>query len=176
VQQGKLRIRDEVVRMKTLLDDLLTTFRRTAESRGISLTAEMVEGAPDYICSDTVRIKQVVANLLSNALKFTPAGGTVALMVHPVQDLGDSDSPIQEAIPRSSRVVSSDMLRMGLDDQIRVYRERAMAQRTNMQLAGANPSSSGANATSAASTNADLVITNTVPRFYRPDAITTNKL
>jgi heavy metal sensor kinase len=57
--------------------------RLMAEDRG--LTLEIVT-APTSVCGEAARIKQVIVNLLGNAIRFTPAGGTVALRVLGVED------------------------------------------------------------------------------------------
>jgi heavy metal sensor kinase len=57
--------------------------RLMAEDRG--LTLEIVT-APTMVCGEAVRIKQIIVNLLGNAIRFTPPGGTVALRVLSVDD------------------------------------------------------------------------------------------
>jgi heavy metal sensor kinase len=57
--------------------------RLMAEDRG--LTVEIVT-APASVCGEAARIKQVIVNLLDNAIRFTPPGGTVSLFVRNVAD------------------------------------------------------------------------------------------
>jgi signal transduction histidine kinase len=65
-----------------LLSDAIETSRPAAQQRGIALSAE----APAGYCirADPGRLLQVIGNLLTNALKFTPAGGRVLLSAKPV--------------------------------------------------------------------------------------------
>ena len=79
IEQGRLRLRDEVVDVAQVLQDIVATFRRTAEKRGVTLRADAAQDVPSHIRGDPVRIKQVLANLVSNALKFTPKGGAVSV-------------------------------------------------------------------------------------------------
>ncbi|HVS00201.1 MAG TPA: ATP-binding protein, partial [Thermoanaerobaculia bacterium] len=66
---------------------------------GISLAAEIEEGMP-AIRADARRLRQVVYNLLSNALKFTPAGGRVRLTARrrPAVEGGPVDSRFEVSV------------------------------------------------------------------------------
>ena len=66
-----------MVDVTRVLDSIVATFHRTAESQGIELRASVGDGVPGHIRGDGVRMKQVLANLVSNALKFTKKGGKV---------------------------------------------------------------------------------------------------
>jgi signal transduction histidine kinase len=61
-----------------LLEDLADEFRHVAQSRGLELTVETPD-EPIWARIDRHRLGQVFLNLLSNAAKFTPAGGRLAL-------------------------------------------------------------------------------------------------
>ncbi|MFN8027744.1 MAG: ATP-binding protein [Acidimicrobiia bacterium] len=52
--------------------------------RGVTTVAQVTDGPP--MRADAVRVRQVVDNLLSNARKFTPAGGTITLRAEPAND------------------------------------------------------------------------------------------
>ena len=59
---------------------LAASFSSLAESRGIALRCE-VPGGPVPLVFDAVKLEEIVSNLLSNALRFTPAGGQVTVRV-----------------------------------------------------------------------------------------------
>lgn len=67
-----------------LCDRVLRSFAPQARTRGITLLIEPRHD-PSIVC-DAHRLAQVLSNLVSNALKFTPAGGTVRLGVHASED------------------------------------------------------------------------------------------
>ncbi len=74
---GALAMRKELTRVDDIVEDTLETFAPVAESRGVRLEALCTPGL-SAVC-DRRRIAQVLANLLDNALKYTPAGGVVWL-------------------------------------------------------------------------------------------------
>jgi two-component system sensor histidine kinase BaeS len=65
-----------------VVHDAVEAFRGTAEGAGIALEARVAPGLPT-IEVDPVRIAEVLANLISNALRATPRGGTVEVGVGP---------------------------------------------------------------------------------------------
>jgi signal transduction histidine kinase/CheY-like chemotaxis protein len=64
---------------KFVLRELADEFRPLAEARGLTLSVEWTDAEDGTMLADRDRIGQVISNLVGNALKFTPAGGTVAV-------------------------------------------------------------------------------------------------
>jgi PAS domain S-box-containing protein len=77
---GKLRIKTRPVDLSTVLESALNTVRAAAEAKGIMLVADFGPG-PEEMVGDSARLQQVVWNLLSNGIKFTPEGGRVELQM-----------------------------------------------------------------------------------------------
>lgn len=74
---GTLRLRREPVRGDELLDQVAAAHRVAADAAGVTLRTT-AEGAP-WLDADPVRMRQALGNLVSNALRHTPRGGTVTL-------------------------------------------------------------------------------------------------
>ena len=63
--------------LQQLLNDVLEMFLLTAEEKGVGLSLERDVELPHWVRTDEVKLKQVLLNLVSNALKFTEQGGVI---------------------------------------------------------------------------------------------------
>jgi signal transduction histidine kinase len=77
-EAGRLTLRKEPLDLRGLLERVYGAFRAEAEAKGVGLELELPE-RPLTLEGDPDRLRQVVGNLVSNALAYTPAGGTVRL-------------------------------------------------------------------------------------------------
>jgi signal transduction histidine kinase len=82
-EAGGGRIEPRPLQLATLFEDLERAFHVLAVQRGVDFRVTMGEGLPDQVQWDADRINEVIGNLLANAFKFTPAGGTVELSATP---------------------------------------------------------------------------------------------
>src|SRR6266511_2336666 len=83
---GKLRIEPGPVDLTPALEAALATVRSAAEAKGVTLVADFGP-RPEQVLGDPTRLQQIVWNLLTNAVKFTPEGGRVELRME-----GDADN------------------------------------------------------------------------------------
>jgi signal transduction histidine kinase/DNA-binding NarL/FixJ family response regulator len=79
---GTLAIQPRRLGINVLLEDAEEMLRPVAENSGLSLITDEPEGLPP-LHADRDRVLQVLWNLVGNACKFTPPGGSVTLSVHP---------------------------------------------------------------------------------------------
>ena len=78
---GQIGLERERFDIRDTIADLGAETRPAAAQRGITMTVTMPD-TPCEVDADPQRVRQVVSNLLSNAMKFTGAGGTIAVTVH----------------------------------------------------------------------------------------------
>ncbi|HVW27270.1 MAG TPA: HAMP domain-containing protein [Polyangiaceae bacterium] len=75
IESGTMGVEIVQVNLGDLKEYVERTFRHLAEDRKLRFDVELVSGLPDVVRTDEMRLRQVLRNLLSNALKFTEKGG-----------------------------------------------------------------------------------------------------
>lgn len=103
IEESGLMIRPEVIDLEPTVRDAVEAARPRAEEVDIKLSLE-IPGFPVQVEADSDRIGQAIDNLLSNALKFTPPGGSVRVTLaatgtHAQIEVADSGTGIDEVDP-----------------------------------------------------------------------------
>ena len=80
VEHGQVQLESRPFDLRKCVDDCLAAFRMQAGREGKALRENFAAG-PETVVGDERRIQQILNNLLSNAFKFTPAGGEITLSV-----------------------------------------------------------------------------------------------
>ena len=81
IESGKVELRHECFNFRAFLQDFENLYGEQAKSKGISYETILASDLEVQIIGDSLRLNQVLSNLLSNALKFTPAKGIIKLRV-----------------------------------------------------------------------------------------------
>jgi signal transduction histidine kinase len=83
-QTGAMRLTRAPLRVASVFDETLDLYTDVADTRGVTLTAD---APPDLVLeADHNRLRQVLANLVDNAIKYTPRGGRIELDARKVTD------------------------------------------------------------------------------------------
>lgn len=82
VDSGKLQLRPEVFELQPAIRDVCAILRGIAAEKRIQVDVS-VDATIGTVTLDPVRTRQILYNLVSNALKFTPGGGSVSIVVTP---------------------------------------------------------------------------------------------
>ena len=91
-QAGAGTIEARPLSLGPFLDDLGHAHRVLAEQRGLAFSLAADPALPATVCWDADRMAEVLGNLVSNAVKFTPSGGRVTLTAEPAPDFASADS------------------------------------------------------------------------------------
>jgi signal transduction histidine kinase/CheY-like chemotaxis protein len=106
ISRDKVTLRKERVEVAAIVNRAAATVRPLMEDKGHEFTTE-VSAEPMPLFADPTRAEQIVANLLTNAAKYTPEGGQVTLRAYPDEDevvIEVSDSGVGLPVDMLSRV------------------------------------------------------------------------
>jgi signal transduction histidine kinase len=142
IEAGKLELDPRSFRLMDMLAEVNSMFHASMLSKSINFYQEISPAVPEYLIADRIRLQQLVMNLLGNALKFTPEGGDIRLLLSVDEERSDkqdlsliltiSDSGIgidesrlgqifdayQQAETRTSRIYGGTGLGLSLCRQI----------------------------------------------------------
>ena len=88
IEAGKLSLADAPFELRDALDETLQALALRAHSKGLELACRIAPDAPDHLVGDSGRLRQVLVNLVGNAIKFTERGEVVVTVS--VQERSDA--------------------------------------------------------------------------------------
>ncbi|HNS50228.1 MAG TPA: two-component regulator propeller domain-containing protein [Anaerolineae bacterium] len=74
IEAGRITLNEHAFDLRRLLEDMEDMFRLRAEAKGLALESEVDPGVPQVVGADEGKLRQVLLNLLGNAVKFTQTG------------------------------------------------------------------------------------------------------
>ena len=74
IEAGKIEMEEDVVNLQDCVKNAVDLLKRGAIAKGLALTYEIDVNVPSYIVGDANRLRQVLVNLVGNAVKFTEQG------------------------------------------------------------------------------------------------------
>ncbi|MDX2052186.1 MAG: ATP-binding protein [Polyangiaceae bacterium] len=88
MEAGKLTLRTQNFAIESLTEEVTELYATHAQSKGVEIFADLGPGVPRWIAGDRDRLRQVLLNLVSNAVKFTDSGQIVLSLAasHPATD------------------------------------------------------------------------------------------
>jgi signal transduction histidine kinase/NO-binding membrane sensor protein with MHYT domain/ActR/RegA family two-component response regulator len=74
IESGRLTLESEPFNLRAAVHEAADLYRASAAAKGLALVVDVCPDCPDFATGDEVRLKQIMCNLVSNAVKFTEAG------------------------------------------------------------------------------------------------------
>lgn len=122
IKHEKFRRIEEPCIIADAVDDINEMFATVAEAKGIILSMLDIDVVPFEMTTDERRLKQILINLISNALKFTPAGGKIT---------------VKASFDTESKMLSFSVKDTGIGirrvDQVKLFRMFGKLHATNRQ-------------------------------------------
>lgn len=92
-ETGVMRLERRPVALETLANEVRETYEFVAEERGLQLISKL---EPACVLGDATRLRQLIANLVDNALKYTPAGGVVEIATRARSSAGGVEISVRD--------------------------------------------------------------------------------
>ncbi len=110
IEAGRLELRDEKFFLRQCVTEAAGAIRPGAGQKGVDLNVEVAADVPDELVGDAVRLRQVLLNLLNNAVKFTHAG-SIAIGVR-MDDLHDRTARLQFSVRDTGVGIPADKMEL----------------------------------------------------------------
>ena len=89
IESGKIKFVPEAVDITEVSDSVLTIMDGYLSNRNITFKTELTEPKTPFVLTDAVRVREVLVNILGNAVKFTQDGGTITFAVSYLPGIDD---------------------------------------------------------------------------------------
>ena len=109
IEAGKLELEHTDFHLRMLIDDVLELFTAPAHQKHLELVADVADSVPAFVKGDPARLRQILINLIGNAIKFT-AQGEVVLSIVSIAE-GEDHSVLCFSVKDSGIGITPDALR-----------------------------------------------------------------
>lgn len=109
IESGKLVLKNEDFSLSKLLEQINTIFSAQCTDKGLNYNCRIVGSVDAHYIGDSIKLRQVLINILGNAVKFTPEGGSVELAVERTAQF-DKKSTLRFTVSDTGIGMSKDYL------------------------------------------------------------------
>jgi len=115
IEAGRMNIEEIPFSLRGILFSVLKTLSVRATQKKLNLVYEVAPNVPDPLIGDALRLKQIITNLIGNAVKFTESGGIVALRCKLNSSPGAAETVLEFCASDSGIGIKQDKLDMIFD-------------------------------------------------------------
>lgn len=94
IESGKMELQQDWTAFRDLIGGIALVIQSAAAEKGLSFVQQIGFAEHDFAFVDKLKFQDLIMNLLTNAVKYTPAGGTVRLSVMPAESPSDGKSVV----------------------------------------------------------------------------------
>ena len=94
IESGKMTLNMDLVSLREVMDSIVSIVQPQVKTKGQQFDVIIRDISEENVCCDSVRLNQVLLNFLSNAIKFTPEGGQIQVLLY------EEESPKGESFVR----------------------------------------------------------------------------
>ncbi len=115
IESGKMTLNIDQVSLREVMDSIVSIVQPQVKAKKQNFNVSIYDISAENVCCDSVRLNQVLLNFLSNAIKFTPEGGTIEV------SLRETESPKGEAFVRIILQVKDNGIGMTEEFKAKVF-------------------------------------------------------
>ncbi len=127
IESGKMTLNIEPLSLRDVMDSIVNIIQPQVKAKNQQFNAVAYEILSEDVCCDSVRLNQVLINLLGNAVKFTPEQGAVQVAVY------QEELPENRTCVRTHFLVSDTGIGMSEDYQKKIFESFSREDRTHVQ-------------------------------------------
>ncbi len=115
IEAGQLDLKERVFRLDEMFDRVIDVFGNQTAAKDIELLVDIDAGTPRILRGDSLRLQQILTNLIGNAIKFTPPGGIILVSVQdsgPAEGLTDNQVVLNFSVKDTGSGIAPEYLPM----------------------------------------------------------------
>ncbi|MFM9265740.1 ATP-binding protein [Tychonema sp. BBK16] len=112
IEAGRSQLNESSFNLMHLLETLEEMFRLKAESKKLQLNFEVVDGVPHFVNGDEGKLRQILINLVGNAIKFTETGSVTLRVKNKVEETGSNQSAQADFDSVNTNSIRQEFLRL----------------------------------------------------------------
>ena len=136
IESGRVVLEQKPVHLPTLVQDVQDIIQSNVTAKGLSFAVDLAGVRDADVVADPLRLQRILLNILSNAVKFTPSGGSITLRVVEKSSAGETTSMEAARAASSGAGEPTSMVSVGAVSS-------SAGEPISMEAAGAGSSSAG---------------------------------